>query len=549
MRETNHLGGAQRDSGIALISLCALCVFVRELLYSRMKRLLDGKCVFAACLTGLIALGAMGAAAVGPPATLQVSQVLAEGPALVAYVAVRDEAGAAVPGVAAAQIHATVGTHSARVDDFIPFAQTAEGVTYLFLVDCSQSIAAPRFEQLRRALRDWVAALGPQDQAALIAFGSQVRTLVAPTTDRAALTAAIDSLGPTDRQTQLHAALMRALDLGRQHLAGLPARRAIVVLSDGLDDAPGGVTADEVFAHLADGAVPIYGIGFGAIRERAQREAGLAALGGFARRSGGAFVDAGSGDPAAALAAMRQEIREVYRAGLHCAACIPDGARYRVAMTLTSGGLTLSDGMDVRLYPVDAVPRGPGDPARPKDTAQTPVAAAEGSRWWVYPGAALAGVLALVLVLLRIRRARRAAAAAVRTPVAQTVTPVPKSEPANAPGPILSPAPAPAARSVYLTFMHGPRRGQEVPLSLAPAALLGRDTACTLALPEDDRVSTRHARLVLQGRQVVLEDLGSTNQTFLNGVAIGAPHPIHDGDLLRIGGSEFRVRLQRHTDT
>ena len=519
-----------------------------------MKPFLDCKPLhrlFAACLTGLIALCAMGAAAGGPPATLQVSQVLAEGPALVAYVAVRDEAGAAVPGIAAAQIHATVGTQTAQVEGFAPFAQTAEGVTYLFLVDCSQSIAAPRFEQLRRALRDWVAALGPRDQAALIAFGSQVRTLVAPTTDRAALTAAIDSLGPTDRQTQLHAALMRALDLGRQHLAGLPARRAIVVLSDGLDDAPGGVTADEVFAHLADGAVPIYGIGFGAIRERAQREAGLAALGGFARRSGGAFVDAGSGDPAAALAAMRREIREVYRAGLHCAACVPDGTRYRVAMTLTSGGLTLSDGMDVRLYPVDAVPRGPGGAPGPKDAAQTPVAApaAGASRWWVYPGAALAGVLALVLVLLRIRRARRASAAAVRTPDAQAVTPVPKSEPPNAPGPILSPEPAPAARTVHLTFMHGPRRGQEVPLSLAPAALLGRDTGCALALPEDDRVSTRHARLVLQGRQVVLEDLGSTNQTFLNGVAIGAPHPIHDGDLLRIGGSEFRVRLQQHTDT
>ncbi|WP_295587441.1 FHA domain-containing protein [uncultured Lamprocystis sp.] len=519
-----------------------------------MKSLANGKVLhrlFAVCLTGLIALCAMGAAAGGPPATLQVSQVLAEGPLLVAYVAVRDEAGAAVPGIAAAQVHATVGTQTAQVEGFTPFAQTGEGVTYLFLVDCSQSIAAPRFEQLRRALRDWVAALAPQDQAALIAFGSQVRTLVAPTTDRAALSAAIDSLGPTDQQTHLHAALMHALDLGRQRLAGLPARRAIVVLSDGLDDAPGGVTADEVFAHLADGAVPIYGIGFGAIRERARREAGLAALGGFARRSGGSLVDAGNGDPAAALAAMRQRIKDVYRAGLRCAACVPDGNRYRVEIALTSGGLTLSDGMDVRLYPVGIVPQDPdalpagspgGAPAAP---------ATEASRWWVYPGLALAGFLALVLVLLRIRRARSESAAVVQTPAAQAVTPVPKSEPANAPSPILSPAPAQATatRTVHLTFMHGPRRGQEVRVSLAPTALIGRDAGCALALPEDDRVSTRHARLAFQGRQVVLEDLGSTNQTFLNGVAIGDPHPLHDGDLLRIGGSEFRVHLLEHADT
>ena len=87
-----------------------------------------------------------------------------------------------------------------------------------------------------------------------------------------------------------------------------------------------------------------------------------------------------------------------------------------------------------------------------------------------------------------------------------------------------------------------------MPLTLAPAALLGRDADCALALPEDDLVSARHARLVQEGDGVLLEDLESTNKTFLNGVAIRAPHPVDDGDLIRIGRSEFRIRLQRDSD-
>jgi hypothetical protein len=71
--------------------------------------------------------------------------------------------------------------------------------TYLFLVDVSQSIVRPRFGQMRASLRGWAAALGSADRAALITFGSQVRTLLAPTEDRAALNAAIDALAPTDR--------------------------------------------------------------------------------------------------------------------------------------------------------------------------------------------------------------------------------------------------------------------------------------------------------------------------------------------------------------
>lgn len=73
---------------------------------------------------------------------------------------------------------------------------------------------------------------------------------------------------------------------------------------------------------------------------------------------------------------------------------------------------------------------------------------------------------------------------------------------------------------------------------LSSGALLGRGSEADIVL-EDSFSSTRHARLYPQGDAVVLEDLGSTNGTYLNGEPLGGPQPLHDGDSIRIGDSEF----------
>ncbi len=55
----------------------------------------------------------------------------------------------------------------------------------------------------------------------------------------------------------------------------------------------------------------------------------------------------------------------------------------------------------------------------------------------------------------------------------------------------------------------------------------------------DPFASSRHARITRQGRTLVIEDLGSTNGTLLNGEPLNGPQPLHDGDRIRIGDSEF----------
>jgi hypothetical protein len=73
---------------------------------------------------------------------------------------------------------------------------------------------------------------------------------------------------------------------------------------------------------------------------------------------------------------------------------------------------------------------------------------------------------------------------------------------------------------------------------LSDGALLGRGDQADIVL-EDSFASSRHARLVPHGDVMVLEDLGSTNGTYLNDEPLRGPQPLHPGDRIRIGDSDF----------
>jgi hypothetical protein len=73
---------------------------------------------------------------------------------------------------------------------------------------------------------------------------------------------------------------------------------------------------------------------------------------------------------------------------------------------------------------------------------------------------------------------------------------------------------------------------------IGEGAVMGRGDQAEIRL-EDPFASSRHARLMRQGGIVVLEDLGSTNGTYLNEELLTGPQPLHRGDRVRIGDSEF----------
>ena len=74
--------------------------------------------------------------------------------------------------------------------------------------------------------------------------------------------------------------------------------------------------------------------------------------------------------------------------------------------------------------------------------------------------------------------------------------------------------------------------------SLSDGAVLGRGDQADIQL-QDTFASSQHARLAPHGDVIVLEDLGSTNGTYLNEEPLRGPQPLHPGDRIRIGDSSF----------
>ncbi len=108
------------------------------------------------------------------------------------------------------------------------------------------------------------------------------------------------------------------------------------------------------------------------------------------------------------------------------------------------------------------------------------------------------------------------------------------------------PPPAPAATSARLVIKED---GAEFPLTGKSEFLVGREDPVSNIYPdidltphkgEEHGVSRMHAKIYAQGSQYLIEDLNSTNSTYLNRQKLAAktPTPIKDGDEVRFGKVE-----------
>lgn len=96
-----------------------------------------------------------------------------------------------------------------------------------------------------------------------------------------------------------------------------------------------------------------------------------------------------------------------------------------------------------------------------------------------------------------------------------------------------------AARSFALRFISGKYQGGEFPLPETGEIVVGRSSELDMVLVED-MVSRRHAKITVTGGQIFLQDLGSTNGSFVNGEKIKRAR-LNEGDRILIGTSIIKV--------
>jgi pSer/pThr/pTyr-binding forkhead associated (FHA) protein len=145
---------------------------------------------------------------------------------------------------------------------------------------------------------------------------------------------------------------------------------------------------------------------------------------------------------------------------------------------------------------------------------------------------AILKLCALALLYLFFFRVIRAVWAEVRTP-AVVAAPAPAQAPARRPA-------RPEGRSsAKLTVVEPPALAGRT-YGLGQELTVGRAAGCQITL-DDGYVSQLHARIFARDEAFYVEDLGSTNGTFLNSEKVTAPVAMRRGDRLRIGSTVMEL--------
>ena len=93
-----------------------------------------------------------------------------------------------------------------------------------------------------------------------------------------------------------------------------------------------------------------------------------------------------------------------------------------------------------------------------------------------------------------------------------------------------------------LFVVEGPDRGRS--FSLSAQAVIGRDPTAAVHLT-DEEVSRRHAIIGVGEGQATIEDLGSSNGTFLDTAEVKSETPVQAGERIRVGRTVLEIREPR----
>ena len=149
------------------------------------------------------------------------------------------------------------------------------------------------------------------------------------------------------------------------------------------------------------------------------------------------------------------------------------------------------------------------------------------------PLLAILKLCALALLYLFFIRVVRAVWAEL-SPARVAATPAPQRQ--------AKPARRPRKRAGSTLLVVEPKEHKGRTYDLTDEVTLGRAASCSIPL-DDGYVSQLHARVFRRDDDWLVEDLGSTNGTYLNGKKVGKAQPVRRGDRVKVGATVLEVDL------
>ena len=286
----------------------------------------------------LLALSPLGiASAQEQGAQVHITQVdNSKFPQVTLYVSVTNAAGEPV-GVDPATIEISENGQVMQPTSVSGGGQGGTGpLTTMLVIDISGSMDKNnKIGAAKDAAKAYVSQMRPGDQAGVIAFDTQVHNVQPLTTDIAALTSAIDGLQPGS-----DTAMYDGIKAGTAALEGVSGRKAVIVLSDGLDNRSSS-NADDVVSSVGPSGLTISAIGFGDPTVAGQAGIDEAGLKSLTSRTGGQYAYATDAASVSALYQLYgQALQNEYAITYVSPSTLRDGVNRNLTVSLTGSAVT-----------------------------------------------------------------------------------------------------------------------------------------------------------------------------------------------------------------
>lgn len=515
---------------------------------------------------------------------LNISQIIQQGNDVYLYVSALDNTGRPSGDVLSAeQLSVKIDEEKAVLaQDAATYQTLGQGSSYIFCIDISKSVTQEEMQQIKDSMTDFVTNMGANDFVRIITIGSEITSVCDSTQDKNALNSAIQGIERNADYTYLYKGLSFAMDGQRKRMENIPARAAIILFTDGMDDSDGAYTADQVMDDFSATRIPIYAVGL----KGQDSKANLNSVGQIAQQSGGniySYSDMGINEAVQTIGNIMQNSYQVHiqpalnnfgRKNLNWSVTYAPGS-----YSVDSKPYVYSLGMENVVFPTEAPTATPKPTAVPtvKPTTApilTPTPVPEKTTIekvteflqenLILCGAGAMIVIALIIILVIFLK-RRNNFETQDLDQSQEENPIPEEtydetlpddsyEMQDETLPIdmydneetIDSDSSVGTRLEFEITFGG--RTENVPKNLTDELVLGRGPECDVDVvlnssSEDRKHTSRKHAFIIDCPEGIYVKNNSKNKTYLNGVEVIGEMALCDGDVLQMGHASVKIKI------
>ena len=463
---------------------------------------------------------------------LKIHHQVLESRNLKTFFGVYDKNGLLVDGITADDVYVQYDSHNGRVESLNKFSSERFGTAYLFMIDISKSMSNFNFNQIKQSINDWAENLNIGDSVAIMTFGETVNLVQDFTFDKSVVQESLELVQRTDMLTKYYDALRLSSEIISRNDTRLPFRRVVITLTDGLNDLEEGAVQenpDQLFSQIESLQVPYYTIGFAERMTSIKRDA-IDQMRTLSNNTGGIFFDANKIGIQDAFLKSQESIDNVFLLSTSCSRCLYNKPEIVFNLEVRNDGNLYQASRSIYL---DL----PAPQTLPPLIDKSSISIVD--RMLDYWYLLLSILLAIFLLLIFLYKRNQ-----------------------NNPSVNLS-----ENSFSYEAFHENDSDRHIEQLDLKDFSIelkvfgdfnqihsckfnlnciIGRSTKSNLCLKTFSDISSSHCKVYLSDNQFLIDDLGSTNGTFLNGAKVIQKCPISSGDELTLGANKFKIFIREN---